>query len=100
MCRRLLAGRLLARRVVRLIRLWLWLRRRLRPGKAATSDALRACDRVVAPGMGQDARRTARRRALIEDGIHPATRFPVTDRSRNLGMRLMPIADQAEAEES
>ena len=49
MCRRLLAGRLLARRVVRLIRLWLWLRRLLRPGKAATSDALRARDRVVTP---------------------------------------------------
>ena len=35
-------------------------------------------DRYVTPGMGQDARRTARRRALIEDGVHPATRFPLT----------------------
>ena len=36
--------------------------------------------RHVTDGMGQDARRTARRRALIEDGVHPATRLPVTDR--------------------
>lgn len=35
-------------------------------------------DRYVTDGMGQDARRTARRRALIEDGVHPATRFPLT----------------------
>ena len=35
-------------------------------------------DRYVTPGMGQDARRTARRRSLIEDGVHPATRFPLT----------------------
>lgn len=36
-------------------------------------------DRYVTDGMGQDARRTARTRALIEDGIHPATRLPITD---------------------
>ena len=35
-------------------------------------------DRYVTPGMGQGARRTARRRALIEDGVHPATRLPTT----------------------
>ena len=35
-------------------------------------------DRYVTPGLGQDARRTARRRALIEHGVHPATRFPLT----------------------
>lgn len=31
-------------------------------------------DRYVRPGMGADARRTARVRAMLEDGIHPATR--------------------------
>lgn len=36
-------------------------------------------DRYVTEGMGQDAARTARRRALIEDGVHPATKRPVTD---------------------
>lgn len=36
-------------------------------------------DRYVTAGMGQDARRTARRRALIEDGVHPATRLPTTE---------------------
>lgn len=35
-------------------------------------------DRYVTDGMGQDARRTARYKALIEDGIHPATRRPIT----------------------
>ena len=35
-------------------------------------------DRYVTPDMGQDATRTARRRADIEDGIHPATRLPIT----------------------
>lgn len=35
--------------------------------------------RYITPDMGHDARRTARRRALIEDGVHPATRLPVTD---------------------
>ena len=34
-------------------------------------------DRYVTDDMGQDARRTARRKALIEDGIHPATRLPI-----------------------
>lgn len=35
-------------------------------------------DRYVTAGMGQDATRTARRRADIEDGVHPATRLPIT----------------------
>lgn len=35
-------------------------------------------DRYVRPGMGADARRTARARAMLEDGIHPATRLRTT----------------------
>lgn len=50
-------------------------------------------DRYVTPGMGQDARRTARRRALIDDGIHPATRFPVTDRGTCGGCAHLIVKD-------
>lgn len=39
---------------------------------------LPSIDRYVTDGMGQDARRTARRKALMEDGIHPATLFLIT----------------------
>lgn len=35
-------------------------------------------DRYLLPGMGAAARRTARARALLEDGIHPATRLRTT----------------------
>lgn len=44
----------------------------LRPRRAQDAD------RYLRPGMGAEARRTARQRALLEDGIHPATRLRVT----------------------
>ena len=46
-------------------------------------------DRHVTPGMGQDARRTTQRRALNEDGTHPATRLPTTS-SVDRGDRVTP----------
>ena len=36
-------------------------------------------DRYVTDDMGHDAKRTARRRAMIEDGCHPATFTATTD---------------------